>query len=88
MTGKISGLQEQLEKTEDSAGKSLLDSERTSFTPSEAAALIGVPQRDVYRMIEEGILDSFTIGKLIRIRRASLEWWLSSQGEVFGREEK
>ena len=88
VTGKISGLQEEMEKAEDSAGKTLLDSERTSFTPSEAAILIGVPQRDVYRMIEEGILDSFTIGKMIRIRRASLEWWLSSQGEVFRREEK
>ena len=88
VTGKISGLQEELKKAEDSAGKTLLDSERTSFTPSETATLIGVPQRDVYRMIEEGILDSFTIGKMIRIRRASLEWWLSSQGEVFRREEK
>lgn len=73
---------------DDSEREKLLSTERTSFTVKEAALLIGVPPREIYRMIEEELLDSFAIGRIIRIRRTSLEWWFSSQDTTFGKEEK
>lgn len=88
VTRKTSGLKEDLEKVDDSVRKALLCSERTNFTVSEAAILIGIPKREIYRMIEDELLDSFTIGKMIRIRRSSLEWWLAPQDAVFVKEEE
>lgn len=73
---------------DDSEREKLLSTDRTSFTVKEAALLIGVPPREIYRMIEEELLDCFTIGRMIRIRRASLEWWFSSQDTTFGKEEQ
>lgn len=51
VTKKTSGLQNDLEKVNDSERIALLSSDRTSFTAREAALLIGVSQRDIYRMI-------------------------------------
>ena len=73
---------------DDSEREKLLSTDRTSFTVKEAALLIGVPPREIYRMIEEELLDSFAVGRIIRIRRTSLEWWFSSQDTTFGKEEK
>lgn len=86
VTKKTSGLQNDLEKVDDSERTALLSSDRTSFTAREAALLIGVSQRDIYRMIEDELLDSFTVGKMIRIRRSALEWWLSPQDATFQKE--
>lgn len=83
-----SGLQCDLNEVDDSKYRALLSDERSSFTPREAALLIGVPQREVYRMIEAELLDSFTIGKMIRIRRSSLEWWLTPPDTAFGKEDR
>lgn len=82
-----SGLKTDLSKIEDSERKALFSDERSSYTPREAALLMGVAQREVYRMIEAELLDSFTIGKKIRIRRSALEWWLTPQANAFGKEE-
>lgn len=82
-----SGLQDDLNKQNDEERTALMNSERSSYTPREAAMLMGVAQREVYRMIESELLDSFTIGKKIRIRRSALEWWLTPQENVFGKEE-
>lgn len=84
---KTSGLKRELEKMDDSEREVLLSPQRSSFTPREAALVIGVAQREIYRMIEAGLLDSFTVGKKIRIRRAALEWWLSPQDTAFGKED-
>ena len=73
VTKKTSGLQNDLEKVDDFERTAILSSDRTSFTAREAALLIGVSQRDIYRMIEDELLDSFTVGKMIRIRRSALE---------------
>ena len=81
-----SGPDREAEMDGDSERKKLLSADRTSFTVKEAALLIGVPSREIYRMIEEELLDSFAIGRNIRIRRASLEWGLSPQDTLFGKE--
>ena len=86
VTKKTSGLQNDLEKVDDFERTAILSSDRTSFTAREAALLIGVSQRDIYRMIEDELLDSFTVGKMIRIRRSALEWWLSPQDTTFQKE--
>jgi len=83
---QTSGLQKELEMVDDSERMSLLSSDRTSFTVKETALLIGIAPREIYRMIEDELLDSFHIGKMIRIRRASLDWWLSPQDTVFRKE--
>ena len=79
-----SGLQHELSKVDDTERMALLTSERSRFTPREAALIIGVPQREIYRMIEDELLDSFTIGRRILIRRRSLEWWLIPQDSSSG----
>ena len=86
VTKKTSGLQNDLEKVDDFERTAILSSDHTSFTAREAALLIGVSQRDIYRMIEDELLDSFTVGKMIRIRRSALEWWLSPQDTTFQKE--
>lgn len=88
VTKQTSGLDKELEKVDDSERMALLESDRMSFTVKEAALLIGATPREIYRMIEEEILDSFHIGKMIRIRRTALEWWLSSQDNAYGKEER
>ena len=88
VTKKTSGLQKELGKVDDSVREALLASAQSSFTVKETALLIGTSPREVYRMIEDELLDSFTIGKMVRIRRSALEWWLSPQDDAFRREVK
>lgn len=73
-------------RSDDSIVGELLVSERTSFTVKEAALLIGVSQQSIYRMIKDELLDSFYAGKIIRIRREALLWWLSSQQNALRKE--
>ena len=87
ITERPSRLQAEPEMVDDEQRNALLCSDRTSFTVSEAAHLIGVPKREIYRMIEEELLDSVSSGRKIRIRRSALSWWLSPQDEVFREEE-
>ena len=87
VTKRTSGLEKGLDRIDDSDRKALLNSDRLSFTVREAALIIGASPREIYRMIEDEILDSFYIGKMVRIRRAALEWWLSSRDNVYGKEE-
>ena len=87
ITERPSRLQVEPEMVDDEQRNALLCSDRTSFTVSEAALLIGVPKREIYRMIEEELLDSVSSGRKIRIRRSALSWWLSPQDEVFRKEE-
>jgi len=88
VTKRTSGLPAEPEKIDDAERAVLFASNQTSYTVKDAALLIGVPLRQVYLMIEEGMLDSFTVGKIKRVRRTSLEWWLSPQDKAFRREEK
>lgn len=87
ITEKPSRLPAEQEMVDDEQRNALLCSDRTSFTVSEAALLIGVPKRKIYRMIKEELLDSISSGRRIRIRRSALAWWLSPQDEVFRKEE-
>lgn len=87
LSEKAPALSQESQKLENSQRDSLLSSARDSFTPREAALIIGVSQREIYRMIEDELLDSFIIGKRIRIPRSALNWWLNSQVDTFGKEE-
>lgn len=87
ITERPSMLQAEPEMVDDEQRNALLCSDRTSFTVSEAALLIGVPKREIYRMIEDELLDSVSSGRKIRIRRSALSWWLSPQDKVFRKEE-
>ena len=88
VTEQTSGLDKELEGVDDSERTVLLDADKMSFTVKEAALLIGSATREIYRMIEDGILDGIRIGKMVRIRRAALEWWLSSQDNAYEKEER
>lgn len=88
VTEQTSGLNKELEEIDDSERTVLLDADKMSFTVKEAARLIGATTREIYQMIEDGILDGIRIGKMIRIRRAALEWWLSSQDNAYEKEER
>ena len=88
VTEQTSGLNKELEEIDDSERTVLLDANKMSFTVKEAARLIGATTREIYQMIEDGILDGIRIGKMIRIRRAALEWWLSSQDNAYEKEER
>ena len=45
------------------------------LTTSEAAELLGIPVRVLYRMIDDGALPAYRIGRTIRIRRGELGFW-------------
>ena len=66
----------------------MLDADKMSFTVKEAALLIGATTREIYKMIEDDILEGIRVGKMVRIRRATLEWWLSSQDNAYEKEER
>lgn len=85
-----SGLKRDLKETnlkDDLERERLLSTDQSSFTVKDTALLLGVPAREVYRMIEKEALDSFRLGKMIRISRSSIEWWLSPQDKVFREED-
>lgn len=86
VTEQTSGLDKELEAVDDSERTVLLDADKMSFTVKEAALLIGASTREIYRMIEYGILDGIRIGKVVRIRRAALECWMSSQDNAYEKE--
>ena len=88
VTEQTSSLDKELEAVDDSERTVLLDADKMSFTVKEAARLIGATTREIYRMIENDILDGIRIGKVVRIRRAALEWWLSSQDNAYEKEER
>ncbi len=88
VTVQVSGMREEVNTQRDSERIALLSSDRKSYTAKEAALLIGVSQRDIYKMIEDEVLDSIIIGKMIRIPRSTLEWWLSPQDGLFSKEVK
>lgn len=86
VTEQTSSLDKELEAVDDSERTVLLDADKMSFTVKEAARLIGATTREIYRMIENDILDGIRIGKVVRIRRAALECWMSSQDNAYEKE--
>lgn len=88
VTEQTSGLDKELEEVDDSERTVLLDADKMSFTVKEAALLIGATTREIYKMIEDDILEGIRVGKMVRIRRAALGWWLSSQDNAYEKEER
>ncbi len=48
------------------------------LTTSEASRRLGVDQRTVYRLIDDGKLTAYKFGRLIRVREPDLERFLES----------
>jgi excisionase family DNA binding protein len=47
--------------------------EKLWFSTEEAAAVLGITLRELYRMIDSGRLRAYKIGRVVRIRRQDLE---------------
>ena len=47
--------------------------------PHEAAILLGVPSREVYRLLSARELEAYRLGERLVIRRSSVERWQSQR---------
>ena len=47
---------------------------------SEVADLLGITVRALYRLIDEGELPAYKVGRLIRLRTAEVEAWRDANG--------
>jgi len=54
--------------------------EKLWFSTEEAAAVLGITLRELYRMIDSGRLRAYKIGRVIRIRRQDLEGVEGAEG--------
>ena len=52
------------------------DPVRLAYSPSEAAAALGVSRATVYKLLEDGTIPSCSIGRRRLIRREALEQFL------------
>ena len=50
------------------------------MTTAEAAAALGVTIRTLYRLIDEGALPAYKLGRLIRLRTAEVEAYRDADG--------
>ena len=62
---------------EEKAAEIQLD--KPSYSVKDAATLIGIPQKVIYRMVQSGDLKALSINKQIRIRRDDILWWLQER---------
>lgn len=53
--------------------------DKPSYSVKDAATLIGIPQKVIYRMVQSGDLKALSINKQIRIRRDDILWWLQER---------
>jgi excisionase family DNA binding protein len=60
----------------DDAGESFEDTQWLGTT--EAARYLGVVPRTLYRMIDEGQVPAYKMGRVIRVRRADVDAFLES----------
>ena len=50
------------------------------MTTAEAAAMLGVTIRTLYRLIDEGALPAYQLGRVIRLRTAEVEAYRDADG--------
>lgn len=50
------------------------------MTTAEVAALLGITLRTLYRLIDEGELPAYKMGRLIRLRTAEVEAYRHATG--------
>lgn len=51
------------------------------FGTPKAAELLGIGQRALYRLIDEGAIPAYKLGRVVRVRREDLERYLSRHAE-------
>lgn len=54
----------------------IIDPDKTSYSPQEAAILMNVSPREVYTLIRDGDLIAASFGGKYRIRGENIEWWI------------
>lgn len=54
----------------------VIDPDKTSYSPQEAAILMNVSPREVYTLIRDGELIAASFGGKYRIRGENIEWWI------------
>ena len=54
----------------------IIDPDKTSYSPQEAAVLMNVSPREIYTLIRDGDLEAASYGGKYRIRRENIEWWI------------
>jgi excisionase family DNA binding protein len=75
-TGRSAVMVLDVPKDIDEAGESLGDTQWLGTT--EAARYLGVVPRTLYRMIDEGQVPAYKMGRVIRVRRADVDVFLES----------
>jgi excisionase family DNA binding protein len=63
----------------------LIRMERVLITPAEAAEVLGISVRTVYRVIRRGDLPVVRVGRCPRIPVKAMNRWVDSQLAEFGR---
>lgn len=54
----------------------IIDLDKPSYSPQEAAELMSISQKEVYGLIRDGDLIAASFGRKYRIRRENIEWWI------------
>ena len=54
----------------------VIDLDKPSYSPQEAAVLMSIPLKEVYGLIRNGKLLATSFGRKYRIRRENIEWWI------------
>lgn len=51
------------------------------FGTPKAAELLGISQRALYRLIDEGVIPAYKLGRVVRLRREHLERYLNERAK-------
>jgi excisionase family DNA binding protein len=52
---------------------------KETLTPEDVAVIVGCGRTTAYKLLAEGVIPSFAIGRLRRIRRADLERFIEER---------
>ncbi|MDQ4069902.1 MAG: helix-turn-helix domain-containing protein [Actinomycetota bacterium] len=55
--------------------------EREWLKPAEVARLLGIPTRELYRLIDEGALPAYKFGRTIRLLASDVEEYQRQRGD-------
>ena len=58
------------------------DSEKRSYSVAEAAEILGVSKRSIYKLCSANAFKTVRIGKKLRISRKSFDEWLDGDNNI------
>ena len=58
------------------------DSEKRSYSVAEAAEILGVSKRSIYKLCSANTFKTVRIGKKLRISRKSFDEWLDGDNNI------